>query len=67
MNLLIMQFSSATCRVLKSCLVIDLQKYKTAKHFMKSELLDFGLCPSSGIIENRKHDVSENRSVSILR
>jgi hypothetical protein len=27
----------------------------------------FGLFPSSGILENRKHDVSEIGSVSILR
>jgi hypothetical protein len=27
----------------------------------------FGLFPSSGILENRKHDVSETGSVSILR
>jgi hypothetical protein len=27
----------------------------------------FGLYPSSGILETRKHDVSETRSVSVLR
>jgi hypothetical protein len=27
----------------------------------------FGLFPSSGILENRKHDVSETRSVSVLK
>jgi hypothetical protein len=27
----------------------------------------FGLCPSSGILETRKHDVSETGSVSVLR
>jgi hypothetical protein len=27
----------------------------------------FGLFPSSGILENRKHDVSETGSVSVLR
>jgi hypothetical protein len=29
--------------------------------------LVFGLCPSSGILENRKHDVSETGCVSVLR
>jgi hypothetical protein len=28
---------------------------------------DFGLSPSSGILGNRKHDVSETGSVSVLR
>jgi hypothetical protein len=32
-----------------------------------SELLVFGLCPSSSILETRKHSVSETGSVSILR
>jgi hypothetical protein len=27
----------------------------------------FGLCPSSGIVETRKHYVSETGSVSVLR
>jgi hypothetical protein len=27
----------------------------------------FGLCPSSGIVKTRKHDVSETGSVSVLR
>jgi hypothetical protein len=27
----------------------------------------FGISPSSGILGNRKHDVSETRSVSVLR
>jgi hypothetical protein len=27
----------------------------------------FGLSPSSSILENRKHDVSETGSVSVLR
>jgi hypothetical protein len=27
----------------------------------------FGLFPSSGILENRKHDVSETRSVFVLK
>jgi hypothetical protein len=27
----------------------------------------FGLCPSFGILEAGKHNVSENRSVSVLR
>jgi hypothetical protein len=27
----------------------------------------FGLFPSSGVLENRKHDVSETGSVSVLR
>jgi hypothetical protein len=27
----------------------------------------FGLCPSSGIVGTRKHDVSETGSVSVLR
>jgi hypothetical protein len=27
----------------------------------------FGLSPSSGILENRKHDVSETGSISLLR
>jgi hypothetical protein len=27
----------------------------------------FGLCPSSGILETRKHNVSETESVSVLR
>jgi hypothetical protein len=27
----------------------------------------FGLFPSSGVLENRKHDVSETESVSVLR
>jgi hypothetical protein len=27
----------------------------------------FGLCPSSGILENRKQDVSETGSVSVVR
>jgi hypothetical protein len=27
----------------------------------------FGLCPSSGILETRKHNVSETGSVSVLR
>jgi hypothetical protein len=27
----------------------------------------FGLFPSSGILENRKHDVSETGSVSVFR
>jgi hypothetical protein len=27
----------------------------------------FGLCPSSGILESRKHNVSETGSVSVLR
>jgi hypothetical protein len=27
----------------------------------------FGLCPSSGILETRKHDDSETGSVSVLR
>jgi hypothetical protein len=29
--------------------------------------LVFGLCPSSGILEARKHNVSETGSVSVLR
>jgi hypothetical protein len=32
-----------------------------------TELLGFGLFPSSGILENRKHDVSETGFVSVLR
>jgi hypothetical protein len=28
---------------------------------------DFGLLPSSGILGNRKHDVSENGCISVLR
>jgi hypothetical protein len=27
----------------------------------------FGLCPSSGILETRKHNVSETGTVSVLR
>jgi hypothetical protein len=27
----------------------------------------FGLCPSSGILKSRKHDVSETESVSVFR
>jgi hypothetical protein len=27
----------------------------------------FGLCPSSGVLETRKHDVSETGSVSVLK
>jgi hypothetical protein len=27
----------------------------------------FGLCPSSGILETRKHNISESRSVSVHR
>jgi hypothetical protein len=29
--------------------------------------MGFGIFPSSGIVENRKHDVSETGSVSVLR
>jgi hypothetical protein len=32
-----------------------------------TELLGFWTFPSSGILENRKHDVSESGSVSVLR
>jgi hypothetical protein len=28
---------------------------------------DFGLCPSSGILETRKQNVSETGSISVLR
>jgi hypothetical protein len=28
---------------------------------------DFGLCPTSGILESRKHNVSETGSVSVFR
>jgi hypothetical protein len=35
--------------------------YNTQKHFV------FGLLTSFGILENRKHDVSETGSVSVLR
>jgi hypothetical protein len=31
------------------------------------ELLGFGICPSSGILETRKHKDSETGSVSVLR
>jgi hypothetical protein len=35
--------------------------YKTQNYWV------FGLCPSSGIVETRKHNVSETGSVSVLR
>jgi hypothetical protein len=34
---------------------------KTQNHWV------FGLCPSSGILETREHNVSETESVSVLR
>jgi hypothetical protein len=40
---------------------------KSAREKEYSELLGFGLCSSSGILENRKHDVSDSGSVSVLR
>jgi hypothetical protein len=40
------------------------QKYETDGD---SELLGFGLFPSSGIVGTRKHDVSETVSDSVLR
>jgi hypothetical protein len=39
----------------------------TEEQIQRSELLGFGLFQSSGILETRKHDVSETGSVSALR
>jgi hypothetical protein len=46
------------------------QKANKFENTSKMSTLDywvFGLFPSSGILENRKHDVSETGSVSVLR
>jgi hypothetical protein len=48
-------------RSIKSRLRCDLKIYAD------SELLGFWTFPSSDILENRKHNVSETRSVSILK
>jgi hypothetical protein len=40
---------------------------KEAGFFNTQNYCVFGLFPSSGILENRKHDVSETGSVSVLR
>jgi hypothetical protein len=39
----------------------------TDKIIVLSELLGFGLCPTSGILKTRKHNVSETGSVSVFR
>jgi hypothetical protein len=46
-----------------------LECYNTTWHYNPedSELLGFWTFPSSGILETRKHDVSETGSVFILR
>jgi hypothetical protein len=43
------------------CRLLQTQTYSTLNYWV------FGLFPSSGILENRKHEVSETGSVSDLR
>jgi hypothetical protein len=50
--------------LINSCLAKLREVHSLMYHI---ELLGFGLLPSSVIQENRKHDVSETGSVSILR
>jgi hypothetical protein len=40
---------------------------RTKRHGDTQNYWGFGLFPSSGILRNRKHDVSETGSVSVLR
>jgi hypothetical protein len=47
------------------CSVMDLTKFASSKNGKLFYI--FGLFPPSGILENRKHDVSETGSVSVLR
>jgi hypothetical protein len=41
--------------------------YTACNETLATELLGFGLFPSSDILENREHDVSEAESVSVFR
>jgi hypothetical protein len=42
-------------------------KLTDSKNSLQQNYWVLGLYPSSGILENRKHDVSESVSVSVLR
>jgi hypothetical protein len=54
--------------LLQHCVVLLMHSDVLEEHPLKSlELLAFGLFPLSGILETRKHDVSETGSVSVLR
>jgi hypothetical protein len=45
----------------------DTIKVKLQTNNRSQNYWGFGLCPSSGILETRKHNVSETGSVSVLR
>jgi hypothetical protein len=47
---------------------LKLYRYSSVKFSWTTQnYWDFGLCPSSGILETREHNVSETESVSFLR
>jgi hypothetical protein len=48
------------------CINVSLLRVLTTVHNIQNYWV-FGLYPSSGILETRKHDVSETGSVSVLR
>jgi hypothetical protein len=43
------------------------QELKRGTYLTNQNHWGSGLCPSSGILKTRKHDVSETGSVSVLR
>jgi hypothetical protein len=56
--------SSQTLDLIYLQYVSEIHMAVSIKVVVFSELLGFGLCPSSGILENRKHNASETGSVS---
>jgi hypothetical protein len=49
------------------CMEVDSKRLVLTMVYNIKNYLVFGLCPQSGILETRKHNVSETGSVSVLR
>jgi hypothetical protein len=55
-------FVQRICQIVED--IMDLVDSKGFWRWYITELLGFGLCPSSGILKTREHNVSETGSVS---
>jgi hypothetical protein len=56
-----------SCKYAASCEIFPSRFVSGEKTFSIPNYSVFGLCPLSGILEARKHNVSETESVSVLR